>query len=150
MITNLNEKECKNLLTNNYIGHLAYIYRDRPFVIPITYFFTVDDTVLGYTNEGHKTVTMRKNNSVSLEIDEIENLNNWKSVLAHGVYEELSGIDAKASLHEFAEGIKNLASKKEKKDFHFISDFSSKLHEEGLPIVFKIAIDEVTGKKRIN
>ncbi|KGL62485.1 pyridoxamine 5'-phosphate oxidase family protein [Polaribacter sp. Hel1_85] len=149
MITDLKEKECRNLLADNYIGQLGYIYNGRPFIVPITYFFDNKNIlVVGYSTEGHKTIAMRKNNNVSVQVSEIKDVNRWGSVLAHGLFEEITGSDAKRYLHEFTEGIKNLIIKKEEKHLNFIGDFSSKTHTNKLPIVYKINISEITGKRR--
>jgi len=148
MIRSLNQKECSNFLANNYIGHLAYIYKGNPYVVPSTYFFDGKNTIIGYSTEGHKTMAMRKNNKVSLEVSEITNVNNWISVLVHGIFEELSGSDAKGSLHEFSAGIKDLILRKEERNLHFISEFSSKIYDENMPVVFKITVNEMTGRER--
>lgn len=148
MITSLSKKECTQIIANNYVGHLAYIYNDRPYVVPITYFFDANKDIIGYSTEGHKTMALRKNNTISLEVSEIENINTWQSVLVHGTFIELSGSDAKKSLHDFANGIKNLVMIKEDKDLHFINEFSTKIYDENVPIVFKITVHEITGKIR--
>ncbi|WP_299667885.1 pyridoxamine 5'-phosphate oxidase family protein [uncultured Polaribacter sp.] len=150
MIKNLSQKESADLLANNYIGYLGYIYKDCPFIVPITYFFDGKNTIILYSSEGHKTAAMRKNQRVSLQVSEIKNIDNWDSVLAHGVFEELSGNDAKRSLHEFATGIKHLILTKEEKNLHFIGEFSSKIYKDEIPVIFKITIDEITGKNRIH
>jgi nitroimidazol reductase NimA-like FMN-containing flavoprotein (pyridoxamine 5'-phosphate oxidase superfamily) len=49
MISNLNEKESTSLLANNYIGHLAYTYRDSPFIVTTTYYFDQKNTTIGYS-----------------------------------------------------------------------------------------------------
>lgn len=148
MIQDLNQKDSTNFLANNYIGYLAYIYNDKPFVVPITYFFDSKKTIIGYSNIGHKTIAMQQNNQVSIEVAEINSFTNWTSVLAHGVYEELSGIDAKSKLHEFADGIKDLILRKEERNLHFIGEFSSKINKEEIPLVFKITLNDITGKIR--
>jgi nitroimidazol reductase NimA-like FMN-containing flavoprotein (pyridoxamine 5'-phosphate oxidase superfamily) len=151
MITNLNEKECLNLMADNYIGQLAYIYKDRPLIVPISYYFDKKNIIIiGYSDQGHKTMAMRKQNKVSLQVSNIKNVDNWCSVLAHGVYEEISGPDAKKYLHEFTLGIKDLILRKEERNLHFISEFSSKTYTNNLPIVFKINIEEMTGRKRVH
>jgi len=149
MRKNLDKEECKRILGNNYIGHLAYIYRKHPFVVPITYYYDESsNAIICYSGEGHKISAMRKNSAVSLEVSEIESVNNWQSVLVEGVFEELEGIDAKAQLHGFSLGVKDLIIQKERRDLHFISEFSSKIYKDDIPIVFKIQIEEITGKKR--
>ena len=39
LIKNLEEKEIKFILENNYIGYLSYIYKRKPYVVPVTYYF---------------------------------------------------------------------------------------------------------------
>ncbi|XMO87428.1 pyridoxamine 5'-phosphate oxidase family protein [Algibacter sp. AS12] len=149
MIRNLQQDECANILASNYIGNLSYIYRDRPYVVPITYFFDAQNNVIiGYSAEGHKIRAMRKNTSVSLGVSEIDSVNSWNSVLAQGTFKELSGSNSKAQLHVFSLGVKDLIIYKEHRKLDFISEFSSKIYKDDFPIVFQIKIDELTGKIR--
>lgn len=151
MIRNLNLKESIKILASNYIGNLSYIYRDRPYVVPITYFFDVEnDVIIGYSGEGHKIRAMRKNDNVSLSVSEVDSVNSWNSVLAQGKFNELSGSDAKAQLHVFSLGVKDLIINKEHRKLDFISEFSAKVYKEDLPIVFQIRVEEITGKMRRN
>lgn len=151
MIKDLNLEECDQLLRNNYIGHLAYIMDKSPYVIPMTYYFDWQNNgLLSYSLEGHKIDAMRENESVSLEVDEIESVDRWKSVLVHGKFEELSGINAKILLHTFAQGVKEIVNRKEERELQFIHEFSSKLDATGSsPIVYRIKILEITGKQRM-
>ena len=108
MIRNLNHDESRKILASNYIGNLSYIYRARPYVVPITYFFDADhNVIIGYSAEGHKVRAMRKNGSVSLGVSEVDSVNSWNSVLAQGTFIELSGSDAKAQLHIFIDSLPN-------------------------------------------
>ncbi|MEP3836726.1 MAG: pyridoxamine 5'-phosphate oxidase family protein [Algibacter sp.] len=151
MIRNLKKDESIKILESNYIGNLSYIYRDRPYVVPITYFFdTKNNVIIGYSSEGHKIRAMRKNVSVSLGVSEVDSVNSWNSVLAQGTFKELSGSDAKAQLHIFSLGVKDLIINKEHRKLDFISEFSSKIYKDDLPIVFQIRVDEITGKIRRN
>ncbi len=153
MIKDLSTRECLELLGANYIGRLAYIAHDSPYVIPITYYYynRRNNSIISYSLEGHKIDAMRKKQSVSLEIDEIESVKHWKSVLVHGEYEELSGIDAKKLLHEFSAGVKEIVNRKKGKDVAFIHEFSSKLAStQDPPVVYRIRIDKVTGKERVD
>lgn len=151
MIRNLNQDECTRILESNYIGNLAYIYRDRPYVVPITYFFdTENNVIIGYSAEGHKIRAMRKNMNVSLGVSEVDSVNSWNSILAQGTFIELSGSNAKAQLHIFSLGVKDLIMRKEHRKLDFIREFSSKIYKDDIPIVFQIKVDEITGKLRRN
>ena len=149
MILKLGKSKCRLLLSNNYIGHLAYIYKNRPFVIPITFYYdNSTNSLLGYSGNGHKINALRIANSVSVEISEIDTVNKWKSVLVQGTFYEFEGSTAKINLHKFSEGVKNIIREKEGKDLKYLSEFSSKIYKEGPPIVFKIHIEELTGRER--
>lgn len=150
MMTTLKDSESKELLSRNYLGTISYISGGSPFMVPMTYYFDGMDTIIGYSSEGHKTSSMRKNNQVSLHVLEMRDVNNWTSVLAHGTYEELDAGDAKGYLRKFAGGIKDLILRKEEKNLQFISDFSSKTYRGEIPIVFKINVDNYSGKLRVH
>jgi nitroimidazol reductase NimA-like FMN-containing flavoprotein (pyridoxamine 5'-phosphate oxidase superfamily) len=151
-IKDLDKKACVDLLRKNYIGRLAYIIGESPYVVPITYYYYDQNgnSIISYSLEGLKIDAMRKNQYVALEVDEIESVNHWKSVLVHGVFEELERIDAKKMLHEFSEGVKKIINTSNAKDVNFIHEFSRKLSTEAKnsPIVYRINIDEITGKFR--
>lgn len=149
MIRILNTEDSISLLENNYIGNLAYIFRNQPFIAPITYYFVKQlNIIIGYSAEGHKITAMRKNNAVSLQVGEIDSVNNWKSILVHGTYDELTGSDAKVQLHNFSTGVKQIITIKKDKELDFISQFSSKIYKNDIPIVFIIKIDQITGRIR--
>lgn len=151
MIRTLNKKENNRILGTNYIGYLAYIDKNKPFVVPITYFFDNEkNVIIGYSAEGHKITAMRRNTNVSLSVTQIDSVNNWKSILVHGIYEELERTEATACLHDFSLGIKDLIITKEQRVLDFISQFSSKTYKNDLPIVFRINIEEITGKLRLH
>lgn len=149
MIKTLNKKESLKVLQNNYIGNLAYIFNNCPYSIPMTYYFNKEDYVMiCYSAEGHKINAMRKNNNVAFEVIEIESVHKWKSILVHGTYEELTGSNVKLQLHNFSLGVKTIIKHKEHREVDFISEFSSKIYKNDLPIAFLIKITEITGKVR--
>jgi nitroimidazol reductase NimA-like FMN-containing flavoprotein (pyridoxamine 5'-phosphate oxidase superfamily) len=151
MFTNLDDKKMKFILENNYIGQLGYIYKNKPYVVPITYFYDKEtNSLICYSGDGHKMNAMRKNNVVSLQVSEIDTVTNWQSVLVHGIFEQHFGSDAKAYLHKFSLGVKDVILEQQHKKVDFISEFSSKVYNEDIPTVFIIKIEEVTGKMRRN
>ncbi|WP_298423354.1 pyridoxamine 5'-phosphate oxidase family protein [uncultured Kordia sp.] len=149
MIKILTETESYKILESNYIGHLAYLYKNRPFIAPITYYFDKErNIIIGYSAEGHKITAMRKNNVIAMEVSEIDSVNHWNSTVVHGTYEELEGSTAKAYLHDFSLGVKDLIIKKENRKLDFINQFSSKIYKDDFPVIFLIKIDEITGRIR--
>lgn len=145
----LTQEECLTLLADNYIGRMAYTSKGRAEVIPITYYYDPEQhAVISYSGEGHKIEAMRLHNSVSFQVDEISSLDKWRSVLLYGTYEELSGMDAKYQLHKFSEEVKKIILRKDNSTLHFIREFSSKTDTSGTPIVYRLKITEIHGKRR--
>ncbi|QNJ99066.1 pyridoxamine 5'-phosphate oxidase family protein [Constantimarinum furrinae] len=149
MIKTLGNKENLVLLSSNYIGHLGYVFQNRAFVVPITYFYNDEQkNIICYSAKGHKINALRKNKSASLSVTDISSVNDWRSVLVQGTYIEEESSSAKALLHTFSLGVKDLILRKEMRDLDFISQFSSKIYIDDEPIVFTIRIDEITGRMR--
>jgi nitroimidazol reductase NimA-like FMN-containing flavoprotein (pyridoxamine 5'-phosphate oxidase superfamily) len=145
----MTSNESIQLLAKNFIGRIGYISKRRPEIIPITYYFDPEqNSILSYSGPGSKIEAMRKNPLVSFQVDDITTLENWKSVLLHGRFEELKGSDAKYMLHLFSEGVKKVIKTKEKYCPDFIQDFSSKTNNSNTPIVYRIHIDELSGRQR--
>ena len=145
----LSISEMVTILKRNYLGYLAYIFKGRPSSVPITYHFDdANDAIISYSAEGHKMDAMRENSLVSLQVEEIESNNNWLSVLAHGTFEELKGIESKSQLDQFAEGVKSTNTQKEHSHPEFISEFSSTSNSKNVPIVYRFKINEITGKRK--
>lgn len=149
MYINLEASANQFVLENNYLGHLSYIYQDKPFVVPITYFYNQKkNVIICYSGEGHKMNAMRLNNNVAMNVIDVDSLTKWRSVTIHGTFEQLFSSEAKSYLHEFSLGIKALIVEKEQKELSFISEFSSKMVNDNLPMIFIIKIEEITGKMR--
>ncbi|MEX1383245.1 pyridoxamine 5'-phosphate oxidase family protein [Lutibacter sp.] len=88
MLGYLNNKQIEHLLYSLIIGRLGCHANNKTYVVPITYAY--DGTyIYGHTKEGLKIEMMRKNPKVCFEIDAIENMSNWRSVIAWGTFEEL-------------------------------------------------------------
>jgi nitroimidazol reductase NimA-like FMN-containing flavoprotein (pyridoxamine 5'-phosphate oxidase superfamily) len=149
MIITLNTSENAYILHTNYLGSLGYIYNNKPFIVPITYFYNEEQhNIICYSGYGHKISALRKTNEVSLYVSVINSVNSWESVLVQGVYEEHTGSNAKAILHQFSTGVKKIILNQEQRRLNFINQFSSRIYNDDIPIVFTINIEGITGKRR--
>lgn len=137
------------ILNNNYMARLAYIANNTPYIVPITYYYSEkENIIISYSNEGHKINAMRLNQSVSVQIDEIESLDRWKTLLLIGEFEELNGSEAKMYLHTFAQNVKKILAQNEAKNPEVINSFSNKVNSGTIPIIYRIKIQEVFGRKK--
>lgn len=91
----LTRPECESLLTRNSVGRVAFVRANRVDIIPINYVFA-RGALCGRTARGTRLeeVSGNFNDSwpVAFEVDEIEGLFRWRSVVVHG------------NLHAAAEG----------------------------------------------
>ena len=92
MLGQLNNKQIEHLIYSLIVGRLGCHADAKTYVVPITYAY--DGTyIYGHTKEGLKIEMMRKNPKVCFEVEAIENMSNWRSVIAWGEFEELKTPD---------------------------------------------------------
>ena len=149
MIKDLSEQRIEKLLKSNCVGSLGFIAQKSPYVLPVTFYFDPEHKqIISYSTEGQKIEAMREYPQVSLMVYEQDSLKSWRSVLVHGVFEELQQIDAKYYLKEFSRGIQAILEQRGQESRQFIEDFSSKAETGGIPIVYRIRITDWSGKFR--
>ena len=91
--------QCEHLLSDNYVGRLAYIADNEPYVVPSTYYFHKEEkSILCFASNGHRINALRKHDKVSFQVDRIESFRHWESVQVHGRFEALAGASAKPYL----------------------------------------------------
>lgn len=81
----LTRDECERVLARNSVGRLAFSFRDRVDIEPIHYVFA-DGWLYGRTSPGSKLVPMAHNHWVAFEVDETDDVFEWRSVVAHGAF----------------------------------------------------------------
>ena len=139
--------QCEHLLNDNYVGRLAYIADNEPYVVPSTYYFLKEEkSILCFASNGHRINALRKHDKVSFQVDRIESFRHWESIQVHGRFEELAGNAAKQYLKHFAEGVQRTIDRKNAERPHFLSHFSGRLQEAEMPVVYRIAVTDITGK----
>jgi nitroimidazol reductase NimA-like FMN-containing flavoprotein (pyridoxamine 5'-phosphate oxidase superfamily) len=86
-IRELERQEIDALLTRNHVGRMAYERRGRIEIEPIHYVY-VDGWLYLRTSQGEKYRTMAQSFysilPVAFEVDEVEGLFHWRSVVVHG------------------------------------------------------------------
>ncbi|MEP6676206.1 MAG: pyridoxamine 5'-phosphate oxidase family protein [Ferruginibacter sp.] len=81
-------EEIEDLLHQQYIGRLGCHADELTYIIPIQYGY--DGTYLyGHAYAGMKITMMQKNPKVCMQVDNIDSMYNWKSVIAWGDFELL-------------------------------------------------------------
>lgn len=88
----LSSREIDEFLRGQRIARLGCHADGVTYVVPLIYAYE-DDAVVAVTTEGRKTAMLRENPRVCVEFDEYDTdgKGSWRSVIAHGTYEELTG-----------------------------------------------------------
>jgi nitroimidazol reductase NimA-like FMN-containing flavoprotein (pyridoxamine 5'-phosphate oxidase superfamily) len=84
----LQEGEAKELLSTRKIGRLGCVDNGEPYVVPINYVFE-DGKIYSHSLPGRKIDALRAHPRACLQVDEIHNDFEWRSVIAYGDFEEI-------------------------------------------------------------
>jgi uncharacterized protein len=134
----LDPAECNALLARHNVGRLAFARKERVDIEPIHYVFD-DQWLYGRTQPGTKLEVLTHNRWVAFEVDEVEALFDWRSVVVKGGFYLLR---ADGSAHEREIYDKGVALLR-----RLVPETLTP--EDPLPdraIVFRIHIDEMFGR----
>ena len=95
MISTLTAEQSYALLREGRVAHLGVIERGGPYVVPVNYVFDGEYIYL-HSLPGRKVSAMRSDPRVCVQVDEVQDDFCWKSVIAFGRAEEITGTDARA------------------------------------------------------
>jgi hypothetical protein len=87
-IDELNETECRAILSRASMARLGCSLNDQPYVVPVG-IACEEDYIYVFSTLGQKIKWMRSNPKVCVQIDEIKSQSDWVSVIANGEYHEL-------------------------------------------------------------
>lgn len=80
----LSRAEADALLERNHVGRLAFSFHDRVDLEPVHYVYA-NGWLHGRTSPGTKLATLRHHPWIAFEVDEVDGLFDWQSVIVHGV-----------------------------------------------------------------
>jgi len=89
MVGNLREDETRQILREEHVGRLGCCLDGEPYVVPVSYMFE-GDSIYVHSMPGRKIDILRANPRACLQVDNIKNTYDWKSVVAFGSFFELT------------------------------------------------------------
>lgn len=134
----LSRKEVEAMLRRNHVGRIAFSFHDSVDIRPIHYAWR-NGWLFGRTSPGDKLVTLRHNQWVGLEVDEISGPLDWASVVVRGTFYRLS---PEGSVHDV---------RLYKRALRAIRELAPHTLRENDPLAFRseffgISIDSATGR----
>jgi len=135
----LTPEEIDEMLRSEAIGRIGCYAFGRPYVVPIT--FAYDGVaVYGHSREGLKLRMMRSHPSVCFEVDRMDGLSDWRSVIAMGTFSELQAKQAEMAMELLRRRIGPLVPSA-------TSIPDGLMHASGMPwSVFRIVLGERSGR----
>lgn len=81
----LDHSVCEDILARNSLGRLVYSLHDRLDVEPLNYVYD-DGWIYGRTSPGTKLQVLQHRPWVAFEVDEVDGMFDWRSVVARGTF----------------------------------------------------------------
>jgi hypothetical protein len=81
----LSRAEIEEMLLRNRVGRVAFSFHDRVDIQPIHYVYE-RGWLYGRTSEGEKLATVKHNQWVAFEVDEVTDTFDWRSIVIHGSF----------------------------------------------------------------
>jgi nitroimidazol reductase NimA-like FMN-containing flavoprotein (pyridoxamine 5'-phosphate oxidase superfamily) len=130
----LEDTDARAILSEGSLGRLGCVASGWPYVVPVNYFFDGKDIYI-HTLPGKKVEALRANPRACLQVDEIKDSYNWRSVIAYGIFEEVSNEETREDV------LTRLYSRLP----HLTPVESQLVKGMSGTIVFRIRVEDVTG-----
>lgn len=88
-VEDMSPAEVNELLERQSFGHLGCARDGRPYVVPMNYAYDGKDLFF-FTTEGMKTHFIAANPEVCLQVEEVINPSQWRSVMVNGLAQKLT------------------------------------------------------------
>jgi nitroimidazol reductase NimA-like FMN-containing flavoprotein (pyridoxamine 5'-phosphate oxidase superfamily) len=139
-IRSLDRRECEEILARNHVGRLAFTWEGRVDIEPLHYAYH-DGWIYGRTSHGHKMDAVGYTWSpVAFEVDEVEEIFRWRSVVVHGGFYALPEQGAEWEQEEWRRGVELLRGL-------IPETLSSGDPVAFRTVLFRIAVQDVTGRE---
>jgi uncharacterized protein len=152
IIREIGREECYRVLAKKRLARLACSYQNQPYIVPVYLAFNLPSRgapyLYGFSTPGQKISWMRANPLVCVEVDEIEDSDDWVSVIILGRFEELpetpNGDDKQTKAWEI---LKAQPEWWEPGSSPHVARDQGEPAETFKSVYYRISIDEMTGHK---
>ena len=103
----LDASEAAAILARNHVGRIAYSFHDRVDIEPIHYVYA-DGVIHLRTVAGSKLATLAHSPWPAFEVDEVDGLFDWRSVVVHGSAYRLDNAESPAARASYDTAIRHL------------------------------------------
>lgn len=147
IIRELSRQECLDVVARGHHGHLACAHDNHPYITPIHYALE-GDKIYMFSLDGQKVTWMRDNPHACIQIEEIAEDRQWKSVIVSGRYDELTGAPEENGERDYAWEL--LQKRPNWWEPGALGPRHTEAGAKASPIFFSVAIDEITGRQALS
>lgn len=139
-IRRLDKEECEQILSRNHVGRIAYAWKNHVDIQPLHYVYD-GQWLYGRTSPGTKMdVTGDQWWPVAFEVDEVEGVFQWRSVVVHGGFYAIDENGPEWEEASFNRGV------------DLLRELIPETFTPGDPVpfrtvVFRIAVQEISGRE---
>lgn len=144
MLGSLTKNQCERILLSELVGRIGCYASGKMYIVPLTYVFE-KGYLYAHAKEGLKITMMRKNPNVCVQVDQIDDMAHWRSVVVWGKFEEITTaadqdktaklLADRFSIYNTSESVKPV----------FDTSGQEPLKQKK-PVLFRIAVEEMTGR----
>lgn len=144
MFGNLSENGIEHVLKSQLLGRIGCHSNNLTYIVPICYAYD-ENCIYARTFEGMKLKIMRENPKVCFQVDHLERMGKWQSVICWGEFEELTDSDKRNKAIEVLQNrISAVIGDPNLRVSHYWPFSIDSANADG--IIFCIHISEKTGK----
>lgn len=146
MLGELDGLQIEDLLMSLPVGRIGCHADGVTYIVPINYVYE-DDTIYAHSKKGMKLDIMRKNPDICFQVDAIDDLLNWESVIAWGKFEEIIDMQEKTTvMQKIINRMMPLMRGETAQPSHGFTDNASDIGEDVELIIYKISLTKKTGR----
>lgn len=132
--------EIERFIATEVVARIGCHAGGRTYVVPVAYAFSCG-VLYSFSHDGLKIAMIRENREVCVEIDRVEHLGSWRSVIAQGRAEILEGEAAAEAATLLAARLSSLVS-----DPVSRGRLEQALATEAPPFVVRVELTGATGR----
>ncbi len=146
MLGELNDIQIDALLKQHVTGRIACHADGVTYIVPVNYVYD-GACIYGHSAKGKKIDMMRTNPAVCFEVDDIQTIFRWKSVIAWGTFEEIDDMaERQRVMQALIHRIMPLSVNPPDHPSHGIAENDHDIGTDIELIVYKIVLSKKTGR----
>jgi nitroimidazol reductase NimA-like FMN-containing flavoprotein (pyridoxamine 5'-phosphate oxidase superfamily) len=145
MTGDLTKDEINNVLMSQSLCRIACSDDDKPYIVPVIFAYA-GDYLFGQSMPGTKLNILRKNPNVCVQVDIINSMTSWKSVIIFGKFEELHDKEAENAREQLYSKIFSLMTGSAVHNFGHELESAIDENNRIKSVMYRIKVEKITGR----